>query len=85
MSSTLGQHLLHPNITRSDVLTEKERHMQARAAAARAFKNDLLRKGELGIAADGTPPRRPSVRFKPTPPSDLDNNPYSFLEDGYNG
>jgi len=81
MSSTLTQHPLFPTATRSDNLTEQERQNQARAAAAAAFKNDLLRRGELGIAADGTPLRWPSVRFEPTPPSDHDYNPYAFLKD----
>lgn len=81
MSSTLTQHPLYPTVTRSDNLTEKEMQNQARAAAAKAFKNDLLRRGEPGIAADGTQLRRLSVRFEPTPSSDPDYNPYAFLKD----
>lgn len=81
MSSTLTQYGLCPAVTRSDNLTEQERQNQARAAAAAAFKNDLLRRSEPGIAADGTPFRRPSVHFEPTPSSVPDYNPYAFLKD----
>lgn len=81
MSSTLIQHPLCPATTRSDNLTEHERQNQARAAAAKAFKNDLLRRGEPGIVANGIPLRRPSVRFEPAPPSDSNYNQYAFLKD----
>lgn len=83
MSSTVTRPFSRPTTTRSDVLTQQERQEQARAAAAKAFKNDLLRRGEPGVAHDGTPLRRQSVRFEPTPPGDPEYNRSRFFQDVY--
>lgn len=76
------QLLVLPPVTRSDRLTEEERKNQARAAAARAFKNDLLRKGEVGLPYHGPlPSRRPSVvRFKTATSSNPEYDTFTFFE-----
>lgn len=83
MLSTVTQRVQRPALTRSDTLTEQERHNQARAAAARAFKNDLLRRSESETATYSTLPRRPSVHFEHTTGLPSSNhNPYCHEKSG---
>ena len=74
--------LVLPPVTRSDRLTEEERQSQARVAAARAFKNDLLRRSEVGVTHRGTPlSHRPSViRFETTTSSNPEYDAFTFFE-----
>ncbi|KAF8463864.1 hypothetical protein BDZ91DRAFT_849979 [Kalaharituber pfeilii] len=82
-SLSTGLPALSPAATRSDVLTLQERQAQARAAAATAFKNDLLRKSEPKTQQEVGLQHKQSVRFENSPPADPEYNPYAFVHDAY--
>ncbi|KAI5796245.1 hypothetical protein DFH27DRAFT_654047 [Peziza echinospora] len=71
-SPTATAKMLVPGTTRSDRLTPHEMQAQARAAAAQAFKNDLMRKSESNNPRQE---RGQNIRFGQTP---LDHTIQSF-------